>query len=302
MGPRQLSLIAIAALLALALYDTFYTVRQRESAALFQFGELKTADIGPGLHAKLPFAQTAQRFDNRLQTLERDTESFMTAEKKSVLVDYFVKWRIADLGSYYRATGGQLLSASDRLGAIVNRGLRDAVGTRTIQQIVADDGDQMLAHTLNGAAEEARGLGIEIVDVRVTAINLPEAVADSVYSRMRAERTAVASDLRARGAEQAEKIRAEADQQAQVLLADAYRDAEKMRGEGDAKASQIYAKAYGEDPEFFRFYRSMSAYRDAFEDSQNTLVLDPHSDFFRFFNAPGAGPGTGPGTGPGRGK
>jgi modulator of FtsH protease HflC len=280
-SPIVLTVIALAALLVVA--NTFFVVDQRERALLFQVGELKDAEFPPGLHLKVPFFQSVRKFDARLLTLDNQTENFLTVEKKNVEVDFFVKWRIADPATYYRATGGQELVALDRLSAIINRGLRDEFGSRTIQQAVSDERDVIMQELERKVVRNVADLGIEIVDVRLKSINLPRTVSESVYDRMRAERARVASDLRARGAEEAEKIRAEADRAAQVLLANAYKTAEELRGAGDARAAEIYAKAYGQDPEFYSFYRSLNVYRSSFAGGQDVLVLDPDSPFFKYF-------------------
>ena len=276
--------IAVAALAVLLIVsNSLFVVDQRERAVLFQVGQLKGAGYSPGLHAKIPFFQTVRKFDGRILTLDNQTENFLTSEKKNVEVDFFVKWRIADAAVYYRATGGQELVALDRLAAIVNRGLRDEFGSRTIQQAVSDERDAIMEELERKVEPNVADLGIKIVDVRLKAINLPQSVSESVYDRMRAERARVASDLRARGAEEAEKIRAEADRTAQVTLANAYKTAEELRGEGDAKAAEIYAQAYNRDPEFYSFYRSLNVYRSSFADGNDILVLEPDSPFFRYF-------------------
>lgn len=267
--------------------SSFFTVDQRERVLLFQLGEIKGADFAPGLHFKLPLFQRVERFDGRVLTLDNQTENFLTIEKKNVEVDFFVKWRIVNTTNYYRATGGQELVAMDRLAAIVNPGLRAEFGSRTIQQVVSGERNEILDALEKRAADKVAELGIAIVDVRVKRVDLPQDVSESVYQRMRAERTRVASDLRARGAEEAERIRANADREAQVTLANAYRDSEKLRGEGDAKASEIYAKAYGEDAEFYKFYRSLNIYRDAFGTRDNVLVLEPDGEFFKYFKSDG---------------
>ena len=279
--------LALAAVVALTVSNTFFVVDQRERAVMFQLGEIRGTDYAPGLHVKIPFVQTVQKFDNRILTLDNQVENFLTVEKKNVEVDFFVKWKIADTTTYYRATGGQDLVAMDRLSAIVNRGLRDEFGSRTIQQAVSGERDEIMTALQKSASEKVKELGIKIVDVRVKRIDLPKEVSESVYDRMRAERTRVASDLRARGAEEAEKIRAEADREAQTTLANAYRDAEKLRGEGDGKASAIYAKAYGQDPEFYSFYRTLNIYKDTFSSKSDVLVLEPKGEFFRYFRGTG---------------
>lgn len=274
--------VLLAALMLIS--GSFFTVDQRERVLLFQLGEIQGTDYPPGLHAKIPWMQTVQRFDGRILTLDNQTENFLTVEKKNVEVDFYVKWRIEDTTAYYRATGGEELVAMDRLAAIVNRGLRDEFGSRTVQQVVSGERDEILMALEKSTSSKVRDLGIDIVDVRVKRVDLPKDVSDSVYERMRAERTRVASDLRARGAEEAEKIRAGADREAQITLANAYRDAEKLRGEGDAAASEIYTRAYGADAEFYSFYRSLEVYRNAFANQQgNVMVLEPKGDLFKYF-------------------
>ncbi len=271
----------------LVVSNSFFIVDQRETAVMFQLGELRGQDYDPGLHPKLPFFQDVRKFDQRTQTLDNQTQNFLTGEKKNVEVDYFVKWRIADAATYYRATGGQELVARDRLSSIINRGMRDEFGSRTIKQVVSDDRDVIIKELTDDAASKVKDLGILIVDVRIKTINLPQEVSSSVYDRMRAERTRVASDLRARGAEEAEKIRASADREAQVTLANAYKTAEELKGAGDAKSADIYAKAYGQDAEFYSFYRSLSVYRDAFAGESNVMVLEPDGPLFKYFKGVG---------------
>jgi membrane protease subunit HflC len=222
--------------------------------------------------------------------MDSDTGEFLTSEKKNVHVGFFVEWRISDAAIYYRANGGQEQSAVDRLSAIVNHGLRDEFGSRTLRQIVDDESHEVTTAIRTTAATQAAELGIELIDVRIRNVALPDNVRDAVYDRMRSERQHVAAETRAAGTEAADKVRSEADQQAQLVLADAYRDAEKVRAEGDARASEIYARAYGADPEFFRFYRSMNAYREVFRDRQDILVLEPKGEFFRYLHDPAARP------------
>jgi len=285
MQDRTMPIFFVAAFLLLAVANTAFVVDQRERAVLFQLGELKRADFEPGLHFKLPFMQSVRRFDGRIQELDNPTENFLTAEKKNVEVDSYVKWRIADPTQYYRSTGGQEIVALDRLSGIINSGLRSQFGSRTIQQAINTDRIAMMQALETDAKEKVKELGIELVDVRIKSINLPREVSDSVYDRMRAERIRVATELRAKGAEEGEKIRANADRDAQVTVADAYRDAEKLRGEGDAKAAEIYSKAYGADAEFYKFYRSMGAYRDSIGGPNDVLVIEPKGEFFDAFGA-----------------
>lgn len=273
----------LALLAVLLISNTFFVVDQRETAVKFQLGELRGKDYAPGLHVKVPFFQDVRKFDRRTLTLDNQTENFLTGEKKNVEVDFFVKWRISDAAIYYRATGGQELVAMDRLASIVNRSMRDEFGSRTIKQVVSDERDLIIQELTKSTTEKIKDLGIDIVDVRIKSINLPKEVSDSVYDRMRAERTRVAADLRARGAEEAEKIRAEADREAQITLANAYKAAEEFKGAGDARAAEIYAKAYGQDLAFYSFYRSLGVYRDAFAGEGNVMVLEPDGPLFRHF-------------------
>ena len=284
MSNRQMLTLALVVAALLTINGMFFVVDQRERVALFQLGEIRRTDFPPGVHWKIPLMQSVSRFEGRVLTLDNQTENFLTLEKKNVRVDYFVKWRISDTVNYYRATsGGQEQVAADRLSAIINSGLRDEFGTRTIQQAVSGERDDIMSALEKSASAKAAELGIAIVDVRIKRIDLPEEVRESVYQRMRAERTRVAADLRAKGAEEGEKLRAEADREAQTTVANAYRDAEKLRGEGDAKAADIYARAYGQDQEFYAFYRSLNVYRDSFRGSRDVLVLEPKGEFFRYF-------------------
>lgn len=275
--------ILIAGLVLWAASNSLFIVDQRERALLFQFGELKGESYAPGLHLKLPFVQRVDTFDGRVLTLDNQTENFLTVEKKNVEVDYYVKWRISDAATYYRATRGQELVAMDRLAGIVNRGLRDEFGSRTIRQAVSDERNAITSALRASVVDKVKDLGISVIDVRIKSINLPQTVSESVYDRMRAERARVASDLRARGAEEAEKISATADQEAQVTLANAYKAAEELKGAGDAKAAEIYAKAYGQDPEFYSFYRTLNVYRDSLGGQGDVMVLQPDSPFFKYF-------------------
>lgn len=289
MNNRQLITFGLVGLVLLTLLNSTFTVDQRQRALLRQFGEIVKTDFTPGLHFKVPFVQNVLTFDARMLTLDNQTESFLTLEKKNVKVDFFVKWRIADTATYYRATGGDESVAMDRLAANINRGLRDEFANRTIQQALSSARGEV-TKALEPTVKEILGsLGLEVVDVRVKRIDFPDDVREKVYERMRAERTRVASELRAKGAEEAERIRAEADQKAQITLADAYGEAERTRGEGDAKAAEVYARAYGQDEEFYRFWRSMLAYRESMHGNQDVLVIEPDSEFFRYFKRAGGG-------------
>jgi membrane protease subunit HflC len=288
MGNRQMLGFALIGLVLVTLLDAVFVVDFRQRALVKQFGAIVGTDFEPGLHFKLPFVQAVETFDRRMLTLDNQTENFLTLEKKNVKVDFFVKWRIADTAAYYLATRGEESVAMDRLAASINRGLRDQFASRTIQQALSSARGE-ITQALGPTVDEIRnGFGIEVVDVRVKRIDFPDDVREKVYERMRSERTRVASELRAKGAEEAEKIRAEADQKATIIVADAYGEAERVRGAGDAKASEIYARAYGQDPEFYRFYRSLQAYRESMR-GKDVLVLEPDSEFFRYFNNAGGG-------------
>jgi membrane protease subunit HflC len=290
MSNRQLMGFVLIGLALVTLLDSMFVVDLRQRVMVQRFGEIVRSDFEPGLHFKAPLVETVLAFDGRMLTLDNQTESFLTLEKKNVKVDFFVKWRIADIGTYYQATRGDETVAGTLITASINRGLRDQFASRTIQQALSSARGEVTKALEETVAEVRSSRGVEIVDVRVKRIDFPDDVRDKVYERMRAERTRVASELRAKGAEQAEKIRAEADREATVTIADAYGDAERTRGEGDAKAAEIFARAYGQDPEFYRFYRSLIAYRETMR-GKDVLVLEPDSEFFRYFkNSAGAAP------------
>jgi membrane protease subunit HflC len=286
MSTRALGVLIVA--VAVLLSVCCYTVNQSEKAILFSFGEIRQANISPGLHFKLPPPlNTIRKFDGRIQSLDSLPERYLTIEKKNVMVDFFVKWRISDVGQYYRSTGGDELRTHSRLSQIIKDGLRNEFGKRTIQEAVSGERSDIMGTLKMKSNESVGDLGIKVIDVRVSRIDLPDEVSTSVYERMRAERDRVAKDFRARGMETAERIRATSDKERTVILANAYRDAQLMRGEGDAKSSEIYAKAYQQNPEFYAFTRSLKAYEAAFSGKGDVLVLDPDSDFFRYFKQPG---------------
>lgn len=289
MSGRQLFVLIVGFLALSIVYGSVFIVDEREHVALFQFGEIRRTDYTPGIYIKTPFVQNLKRFDRRILTLDNQPERFLTSEKKNVIVDFFVKWRIKDVAAYYRATSGQESRALDRLSDIVRKGLRAEFGKRTIQEAVSGERSEIMSNLNKTANEQVAGLGIEVVDVRVQRIDLPGDVSESVYDRMRSERKRVAADLRAKGAEEAEKIRAESDREREVILANAYRDAEVIRGGGDAKSADIYAKAYGKNPEFYSFYRSLDVYRETWKNSSDIMVLQPDGEFFKYFNPGGAG-------------
>jgi membrane protease subunit HflC len=276
---------AIVVVILIVLFLSTYTVDQRERAILFSLGEIKNTDISPGLHFKFPIINNVEIFDGRILSLDAQPERILTIEKKNVTVDFFVKWRISDVGQYYRSTRGQERSALARLAQIIKDRLRNEFGKRTIQEAVSGERSEIMNILQIGANEVAKELGIKVVDVRISRIDLPDEVSASVYDRMRAERERVAKDFRARGMEAAERIRASADRKRTVILANAYRDAELIRGDGDAKAAEIYANAYRNNKEFYAFTRSLSAYQNTFAGKNDVLILEPDSDFFRYFNS-----------------
>jgi len=268
---------------------SFFTVDERELAIKFRLGKIIQTEFEPGLHFKMPFINNVRKYPRQILTQTNPQELFLTFEKKNLFVDFFVKWRIIDVGAYYRATRGDEALAAQRLIEIVKDGVRSEFAKRTVPQVVTAERRELLDNMLASARKNARELGMEVVDVRVKRTEFPEQVSDSVFDRMRQERARTASELRAQGAENAEQIRAEADRQRTVTLAEAYREAEKVRGAGDAEAARIYAEAYRKDPEFFAFYRSIQAYRRSMGKENDLLVLDQDSDFFRYMERPEAG-------------
>lgn len=277
-------LIALGVAGAIVLYLSVYFIDEREKAILFRLGEIVRADIKPGLHFKYPLINNVRTFDARILTLNAQPESFLTVEKKNVTVDFFVKWRILDVAQYYRATRGHERNALSRLSQIMKDGLRNEFGKRTIQQVVSGERREIMNILEHKSNQQASEFGIEIVDVRISRIDLPDDVSDSVYQRMRAERNRTAREFRARGKEQAERIRAGADRQRTEILADAYRQSEEIKGRGDAAAASIYADAYERDSEFYAFIRSINAYVEVFSGKKDVLLLEPGSDFFRYFS------------------
>ena len=268
---------------------SLFTVKEWERAILFRLGEIVRNDYTPGLHFKVPFINNVRKFDGRIQTLDVDPERFLTSEKKNVIVDSFVKWRIKDVGRYYTAVRGDVAQANLRLDQIIKDGLRSEFGKRTLKDTVSGDRAQIMDILTSTANPLANEIGIEIIDVRIKRVDLPPDVSNSVFRRMQAERERVARDFRSRGAEAAERIRADADRQRTVIVAEAYRDAEQTRGEGDARAADIYAQAFGKNEEFFSLYRSLNAYRGVFGSRDDMLILQPDSDFFRYFREREAG-------------
>lgn len=272
---------AVATLILLSM--SVFTVSETERAIKFQLGEIVASDYKPGLHFKLPLINNVKKFDARILTMDVTPERFLTAEKKNVIVDSFVKWRIGDVKTFYTSVGGDVNQANIRLDQIIKNVARSEFSKREIKQLVSTDRSAIREALITNVAPNAANLGINIVDVQVKRIDLPNEVSSSVYQRMEAERARVAREFRSQGSEAAERIRADADKQREIIMANAYRKAETLRGEGDAKAAETYAKAFGEDSDFYAFYRSMQAYKQSVGKAGNVMVLEPDSEFFKYF-------------------
>ena len=290
MSPRINLLGAIVATVRVVLAMSIFTVDQRQYALVFQLGEVKKVISEPGLNFKIPMIQNVRYFEKRIITLDNsEPERFITSEKKNVLVDSYIKWRIIDPSLYYISVSGDEMRAKTRLNQTVNAGLREEFGKRTVHDVVSGERDKIMEQMREKADSDARKIGVQIVDVRLKRVELPTEVSEAVYRRMEAERKRVANELRSEGSAEAEKIRADADRQREVIVADAYRDAQKIKGEGDAKASAIYAAAFSQNPEFYAFYRSLEAYRGSFKSKNDVLVVEPNSDFFKYMKSVGRG-------------
>tara|TARA_R110002050_G_scaffold71891_1_gene154580 strand:+ start:13077 stop:13973 length:897 start_codon:yes stop_codon:yes gene_type:complete len=283
MSSRMNVIIFLCLLALITAMTSVFFVDQRERVLLLRLGQIERSDFQPGIHFKIPFVNEVRRFDGRILSLDAMTSRYLTGEKKNVLVDSFILWRIADVSAYYTSMGGIEDRAQLRLSQIIKDGLRGEFGKRTIQQVVSGDRSTMVNHIIAEANKTASKFGIEVVNVRIKRIDLPSEVSLSVYTRMEAERERVAKELRSQGAEEAEKIRSDADRQRTIILADAKRTAEELRGTGDAKATDTYAKAYGQNSEFYSFYRRLTAYQNVFT-SDDMLVIEPKGDFFNNFS------------------
>jgi len=288
MGPRFNLLLILGVLIVIIVRMSVFTVDAREHAVKLQIGRIVKSDYEPGLHLKIPFFENVARYPNRILNYDEDSEErFLTGEKKNLIVDYFVQWKIVDPAQYYRAVRGDEANAQQRLSAIVKEGSKAAISQRTLQEVVSAERTELMQEMLVSVKERSPELGIEVVDVRVKRIDLSAEVSESVYLRMRQERSRVATQWRAEGDEEYERIRADADRQRTVILAEAYRDAERARGAGDARAAEIYAAAFSKDRDFYAFYRSMQAYRESIGSDQDVLVLQPDSEFFKFLQSQG---------------
>lgn len=285
MASRGFLILILAAVVAFTLAMSTFSVRETELAIKFRFGEIVRADYAPGLHFMVPMVNNIRKFERRIDTRNYPSEQFLTSEGKILRIDFYIKWRISDVSTYYQATsGGDKEIAAGRLGSIVKDGIKGVIARRTIQQVVAAERAEFTGEILKLAEENTKGLGLQLVDVRVKKIDLPEEVSESVFSRMRQDFDRQAKRLRAEGEENAEKLRSEADRERTEIIADAYRESEIIRGEGDAKSADIYARAYNRNAEFYSFHRSLQAYREALGTDNDVLVISPDSEFFKYLN------------------
>jgi membrane protease subunit HflC len=287
-NPASIVVGVVAVLFILSL--SLFSVDQRQAALVFQLGEVVSIKKDPGLYFKLPLIQNIRYFETRILTMDpADPERFITSEKKNVLVDYYVKWRIQDVEKFYVSFAGDERRAENRLSQTVNDGMRAEFGKRTVHDVVSGKRDDVMESLRKSADIDSRRFGVEVMDVRIKRVDLPAEVSESVYRRMEAERKRVANELRSTGSAEAEKIRADADKQREVIIAEAYRDAQRTKGEGDGRAASIYGEAFGKNPEFYAFYRSMEAYKQSFSNKSDVMVLQPNSEFFRYMKSPRGG-------------
>lgn len=284
---KKIPYILVGFLLTIIILATStFTVDQREHAIVFRLGEIVSIKKEPGLYFKTPLIENVRFFDNRILTLNvQEADRFITSEKKNVLVDSFIKWKIIDPAKYYVSVKGDEVQAQRRISQTVNDGLRAEFGKRTIQNVVSGERSEIMEILTERADRDLRSLGIQILDVRLRRVDLPKEVSESVYQRMDAERKSVANELRSQGFAASEKIRADAEKQRDIIIAEAYKEAQKLKGDGDAKAAEIYANAYGKNPEFYAFYRSIEAYKNSFRDKSDIMVLDPSSDFLKYLRS-----------------
>lgn len=284
--------VFIAAIVVAVATMAIYMVDEREQALVFRFGEIIRTDTTPGLKWKMPFVNSVIKFDDRIQTMDAEPQSYLTLEKKNLIVDSFVKWRIRDVREFYVRLGGSKARTQARLSKRVNDAIRDEVGKRSVKDVVSGDRIVIMDIVREATDQEAAGLGIEVVDVRLKRVDLDPAISETVYSRMRAERERVAKELRAQGEEEAEKIRADADRQREILIAEANRTAQEIKGAGDAEATNIYAQAFNKDQEFFKFYKSLDAYKNTFRDKSDLFIVDPSSEFMQYLQHSTLTPGS----------
>ena len=276
-------LVVVFLTLLILLSLSTFTVDQREHAVVFRLGEIVSVKADPGLYFKVPLVENVRFFDKRILTYDSSQpDRFITSEKKNVLVDSYIKWRITDPAKYYVSVNGDERQAERRLTQTVNDGLRAEFGKRTIQEVVSGERSEIMDIIKERADSDSRSIGIEILDVRIRRVDLPKEVSESVYQRMNAERKSVANELRSQGFAESETIRADAEKQRDIIITDAYREAQIIKGQGDAKASRIYAETFSKNPEFYDFYRSLEAYRKSFDGKDDIMVLDANSDFFKY--------------------
>nr|WP_171165946.1 protease modulator HflC [Usitatibacter palustris] len=269
---------------------SLYTVDQRKAAIKFQLGEVVAVQTEPGLYFQVPILQNVRMYDTRIQTLDtRDAERFLTSENKNVLVDSFVKWRVIDVRQYYVSVRGDSVQAEARISQTVNDALRAEFAKRSVHDVISGERDKIMATVADKVDKDVKGIGVEVVDVRLKRVDLVPEISNDVYRRMGSERNRVANELRATGGAESTKIKADADRQHQIVVAEAYRDAQRIKGEGDAQAARIYAEAFGKNPEFYSFYRSLEAYRASLRSKSDVMVLEPSSDFFKYLKSPGRG-------------
>ena len=286
---KHLSMGLVGVLIALVVASlSLFIVDQRQNAIVFRLGEVVGVKKAPGLYFKVPLLDNVRYFDVRILTIDTaEPERFLTSEKKNVLVDLFVKWRITDVRQYYVSVGGNISFAQTRLLQTINDGLRAEFGNRTVHEVVSGERDKIMDLMREKANEDAKNIGVEVIDVRLKRVDLPQEVSVDVYRRMEAERKRVANELRSTGAAESERIRAEADKQREVIIAQAYREAQRVKGEGDARSTAIYARAYEQNAEFYAFYRSLEAYKASFRGRNDVLVLEPNSEFFKYLRSSG---------------
>ena len=285
MKQQNLGIVLVATVVVLIVLSlSLFVVDQRQNALVFQFGKIISVHKQPGLYFKLPLIQNVRYFDVRVLTIDTvEPEMFLTSEKKNVLVDLFIKWRVSDAAQYYvSVSGGNESEAQRRLLQTISDGLRAEFGNRTVHDVVSGERDKIMELMRQKANDDAQTIGVEVLDVRLKRVDLTQDISESVYRRMEAERKRAAAEQRSTGAAESEKIRADADRQREVILAQAYRDAQRIKGEGDAKAAAIYARAYEPNPEFYAFYRSLEAYRQSFRNKSDVLVIEPNSEFFKY--------------------
>lgn len=288
---RSAAAILVAAVVGLlALSMSVYTVDQRKAAIKFQLGEVVSMHTDPGLYFMVPLLQNVRLYDTRIQTYDsKDAERFLTSENKNVLVDSFVKWRVIDVRQYYVSVRGDPTAAEARISQTVNDALRAEFAKRTVHDVVSGEREKIMETVADKVDKDVKGIGVEVVDVRLKRVDLVPEISSDVFRRMESERKRVANELRSTGTAEGEKIKAEADRAKQVIVAEAYRDAQRVKGEGDAQAARIYAEAFGKNPEFYSFYRSLEAYRAALRNKSDVMVLEPSSDFFKYLKSPGRG-------------